>query len=605
MGLLGSRGGYLGTPDEEVVRRAAPAQAKGIAIIGQSNAVGQGRPVDLVLDTNSFYGDAFPAVRYMCHTGNDANPPLQVEYAEGDLGPRLATNGISSYGIELSMGRTLYTTQSGSWAFTKFAHGSTSLVGEWGPGSAYPTLAPSGKNLFTQMLDRVEQSMVDMSAVLTAIIWIQGENDALGLSSANAYAANLTNFVTAVHVRFPGTPFFYGRLNAAANYAYVTELRASQAADSGLPTYHMVDQDSVGLGGDSVHYASAALLTLGDIYAVEIASYLGLTIAPQARFTFHVGSLQVTFTDITRFVASAAVSWSWNFGDSSTSTTQNPVHTYASPGTYTVSLIATNAAGRTSTVYSQSVVAVSGIAGVSRDALSGKYVPETPAEWRTFLDSSAGGFAVFTTKSTPLGIWLCQEASANLADSSGNGLTLTAANAPAYQQTVTGMTRKGVVCADGTAKTFSSTSSSLPDISTTSALVLAIVQTPASAPAANRNIVAIGVAANRSYLGIDTTGKLRATSVSSVALSSASVCDGGLHVVADRINRGTLAAAGFLDAVTVTPTASSGMTGKRLEIGSQSGALLASNTIYACLYLFSGQDWSDTEVANLITKING
>jgi PKD repeat protein len=31
-------------------------------------------------------------------------------------------------------------------------------------------------------------------------------------------------------------------------------------------------------------------------------------------------------------------SWSWNFGDGSTSTEQNPSHTYANIGTYTVSL---------------------------------------------------------------------------------------------------------------------------------------------------------------------------------------------------------------------------------------------------------------------------
>lgn len=38
-------------------------------------------------------------------------------------------------------------------------------------------------------------------------------------------------------------------------------------------------------------------------------------------------------------------SWLWNFGDSTTSTSQNPTKTYSSPGTYTVSLTATNAGG--------------------------------------------------------------------------------------------------------------------------------------------------------------------------------------------------------------------------------------------------------------------
>ena len=37
--------------------------------------------------------------------------------------------------------------------------------------------------------------------------------------------------------------------------------------------------------------------------------------------------------------------WEWNFGDESTSTEQNPVHTFRGEGTYHVTLVATNAGG--------------------------------------------------------------------------------------------------------------------------------------------------------------------------------------------------------------------------------------------------------------------
>ena len=39
------------------------------------------------------------------------------------------------------------------------------------------------------------------------------------------------------------------------------------------------------------------------------------------------------------------VSWSWDFGDTNTSTLQNPSHTYTSAGNYTVSLTATGPGG--------------------------------------------------------------------------------------------------------------------------------------------------------------------------------------------------------------------------------------------------------------------
>jgi len=52
--------------------------------------------------------------------------------------------------------------------------------------------------------------------------------------------------------------------------------------------------------------------------------------------------LAVAFTDTS---TNTPTSWSWTFGDSSTSTVQNPSHTYSSPGSYTVSLTATNPYG--------------------------------------------------------------------------------------------------------------------------------------------------------------------------------------------------------------------------------------------------------------------
>jgi gliding motility-associated-like protein len=51
-------------------------------------------------------------------------------------------------------------------------------------------------------------------------------------------------------------------------------------------------------------------------------------------------SAPVTFTDLS--TGSTAQSWSWIFGDGTTSILQNPVHTYANAGKFTVTLIASN-----------------------------------------------------------------------------------------------------------------------------------------------------------------------------------------------------------------------------------------------------------------------
>ncbi len=68
--------------------------------------------------------------------------------------------------------------------------------------------------------------------------------------------------------------------------------------------------------------------------------------APTANFvgtpTTGTAPLAVTFTDQS---TGSPTSWSWTFGDGGTATTQNPSHSYAAAGTYSVSLTATNAYG--------------------------------------------------------------------------------------------------------------------------------------------------------------------------------------------------------------------------------------------------------------------
>jgi PKD repeat protein len=67
----------------------------------------------------------------------------------------------------------------------------------------------------------------------------------------------------------------------------------------------------------------------------------GLVLAAIPDFTFTTNSLTATFTDASLL----AVSHSWDFGDGTTSTEQNPSHTYAQLGTYDVTLTITNSAG--------------------------------------------------------------------------------------------------------------------------------------------------------------------------------------------------------------------------------------------------------------------
>ena len=75
---------------------------------------------------------------------------------------------------------------------------------------------------------------------------------------------------------------------------------------------------------------------------------------PTAGFTFSTADLTATFTDASSDTDGSVVLWAWDFGDSNTSTVEDPGHIYTAAGTYTVSLLVTDDDGDTDSI-SQSV----------------------------------------------------------------------------------------------------------------------------------------------------------------------------------------------------------------------------------------------------------
>jgi PKD repeat protein len=86
---------------------------------------------------------------------------------------------------------------------------------------------------------------------------------------------------------------------------------------------------------DQTCMAAAQQFLVVEHYSVPVAGFSADTVTPA------IGQ-NVTFTDTS---TNAPTSWAWTFGDSGTSTTQNPKHAYIASGNYTVTLTATNVAG--------------------------------------------------------------------------------------------------------------------------------------------------------------------------------------------------------------------------------------------------------------------
>lgn len=95
--------------------------------------------------------------------------------------------------------------------------------------------------------------------------------------------------------------------------------------------------------------------------------------------------LTVSFSDLS---TGSPTSWSWNFGDGGTSTQQNPSHTFATAGNYTVALTATNGNGSNTATKNNYITVnpcIAPTAGFSGSPLSGDY-PLTVG----FSDASSG-----------------------------------------------------------------------------------------------------------------------------------------------------------------------------------------------------------------------
>lgn len=158
----------------------------------------------------------------------------------------------------------------------------------------------------------------------------------------------------------------------------------------------------------------------------------------------------------------------------------------ATTGTYPQSTLSANFALSLLGLSSGSAPSLS---GVTKDATSNWLRPANNTEVALL------GAAVGITSWTALIIAQCQEASGNLADSSGNGLTLTALNTPQYANTDAGWTAKSVGMTDGSTMAFSNTTAGLADPATSSYLTL-MAANVLSAPAAIRSLGRVGSTAS-------------------------------------------------------------------------------------------------------------
>lgn len=278
-----------------------------------------------------------------------------------------------------------------------------------------------------------------------------------------------------------------------------------------------------------------------------------------------------TYSDTSTADITADVTWS--SGTEAVATVSNGAGT---EGEVAAVAGAITGAGAATSVITATLGAISGNTTVTVDtavdATAGWRVPSNAYQWSLLGE-------------TPASLWLCQEASGNLADSIGS-LTLVAGTTPTYSNDTAEFTRAAVGTDNATNDNFVAAAGVGPDPTTTSSLWGWMVVLPAAAPAATRDICFVSDGATFHRAAHHTTDRIRNTCAGVIA-------DGGVDPSGARLvmlhydkSAGTEKANTYTDQEKVTGTYSAAVVDGNKGIGN--GPANAGAIFYAYGFMFSG-----------------
>jgi len=180
------------------------------------------------------------------------------------------------FGAEIGFGHAMAAAQASGTLdseeiyIVKYAIGATTLAEDWNPdgsGAQYNAF----NNWVGGALDNLTNANIGFE--IEAMLWMQGENDAIEQSRADNYQANLTNFISDIRSRYGADmDFLIGRLHEELTpnfYTYAPTVREAQVAvaNSAANNYWIDTDDLVVNPVDGVHFDSSGHLALGEAFA--------------------------------------------------------------------------------------------------------------------------------------------------------------------------------------------------------------------------------------------------------------------------------------------------------------------------------------------------
>lgn len=240
--------------------------------------------------------------------------------------------------------------------------------------------------------------------------------------------------------------------------------------------------------------------------------------------------------------------------------------------------------------YGQGTGFIGGIPGVTRDA-SGQYTPANATEWATFMTAIGLGTG------NPSLLWGMQESSGTIGDSIGAFTGNPTGTVFTYATPVSGWSRVGLQFSGGGTNQVANVDTGLPDLGTTSMMVLAYILPNSSG----------GL---RDYFNIGTT-KVRARQTNGTGFnnimhgantqSGTIVTNGQVHPFALRHNKtaGTSLLVTDLNEKLI-PTFDVGVTGKSIQLGDATARCPSMVVLYLAAFFGAAAELTDAQLKTLL-----
>jgi hypothetical protein len=135
---------------------------------------------------------------------------------------------------------------------------------------------------------------------VTAILWLQGEQDATSAVKAGAYLNNELQLAQAMRTAWASaaTPIIFTRLPSGQGLAFEHQVQdAQEAVSASISHMVLLNTDGLSLQPDSLHFDAAGAIGLGDELYAGLAAY--------------AETGQLTQGNVIRGIKA----WTWNHGD--------------------------------------------------------------------------------------------------------------------------------------------------------------------------------------------------------------------------------------------------------------------------------------------------